>query len=274
MKIYKIAQGSNAQVYHASATNDDFKILNSLRRGCQSDIAQGYGQGPGFFIWTTEQGATNHIESGFVEEKGKYPIFVTLNINLNPQEWDLDYEGNYAIAVKFIVDNLPLINKIPDGEAMVDGKVILTSKLQYSPYKINDKDYSSIGVNYGSRSYGMPVGLETIGTAGIEEGKFAGSIMDSVQKRYPEIVQKFENDIFDDILSKRKTVALKYVGKKPLIPSKIEMWVNHQWVDVTNKNPDIPKDEISKNNSELLESKDSDITQNVSFNLKSFFKSS
>jgi hypothetical protein len=31
--------------------------------------------------------------------------------------------------------------------------------------------------------------------------------------------------------------AVKYIGQQKLFPSKIECFINNQWVDVTNQNP-------------------------------------
>lgn len=232
LKAQGYKTGGVVTVYHGSNTGVNDSILKSFQEGgAKADIAQGYGQGAGFYVWSDKESAKRQAEmrvkaglGSFAVVKGDTtgkPMVLTFKEMLDPTTWDLDYEMNKGSVVKWLVKNY---DQIKDKVAPK-----LTAQTRLTGIKgVVNRDRGQ-----GIMSDGIDIqddmgGRSTIfsGTDGnIQEGKYIGQIMNRLQASDPEMVNSFENEFFKSpSLSSGQwdRLALKYVGSSPLKPVNIE----------------------------------------------------
>jgi len=247
----------NNTVYHATSDDNSFEVVNSFRNGIKTSLAQGYGQGSGFYVWTTKEAALNHIEAGFTNKP--YPVIISIQAKPNPKEWDIDYEVNYPSAALFLKNNIQILQELAKNKGIQIEGVYLTNA-SYNEFIGKDgNDYSSVGLEWSNGStQGIGVGKDTFEeSASIQDAKIVGSIINVIQQKYPDIVNAWEQRVLDFFLKNGQSTALKYIGQQDLHPSKIEIFVNNNWIDATNQNPAVS----ASNNSSNLPNKDQIQTQ-------------
>ena len=91
-----------SEFYHASKSGENNSIIHSFRNGINSQLATGHGQGNGFYVFINKQDAIEHSMA-----KGNYktvelsgcPIVVTIDIQENPELFDVDYEVLYNTII-------------------------------------------------------------------------------------------------------------------------------------------------------------------------------
>ena len=219
--INRLAAGGKIDVYHGSNTGINDSVLESFKsKGALSNIAQGYGQGSGFFVYTEKDKAMRQAKmrvggsSGFVlaqGDKAGKPMVLTFNEQINPENWDLDYELQKGLITEWLYNNY---SKIQDklmpktGIAGIRGVV--------------DKDVSKGIMSAGIKTQtdiGSRKTLYSADDTNISEGAIIGQLMSRLKAQDPELVRAFEEDIF----AKPLGLTLKYVGETPLKPKNIDI---------------------------------------------------
>jgi hypothetical protein len=206
------------EVYHGSNTGTNFSTLKSFQQGIQANVAQGYGQGAGFYVWSDKNSAVKHatgITQGNVmitsADTTGLPMVVTVEAILNPEEWDLDYEISRNVILNWIHSNWETIsNKLGD---VLD--INRTKKLDAGMGFVKAGETKRKAFAFG--------GSSTIGM-----GELLGSIFNHLQQKDPNVTRPFEELFFANM---SPGVAIKYIGAKPLTAKKIEILQNNQWVD-------------------------------------------
>jgi len=231
----KLAGGGPVKLYHGSNTGVDDNVLKSFKeKGALSDIAKGYGQGAGFYLYTeknkAEQQAKMRVNGGsnFTVAQGDRsgkPMVLTFNEQLSSKDYDLDYELQKGLVVQWMHDNY---DALKDKYAPTENQTGLKGKFDKNP----DAGMMSVGVRVqeGSQTlksedgteFTLPGGSRKSIYAGSEgdvrEGALLGQLMSRIQSGDSELVNSFESKLFEKPLG----LALKYVGSSPLKPSNIE----------------------------------------------------
>jgi TP901 family phage tail tape measure protein len=234
-KVQALADGGAVKLYHGSNTGIDDNVLKNFKeKGALSNIATGYGQGAGFYLYTeknkAEQQAKMRVNggSGFTlasgDRSGK-PMVLSFNEVLDPKTFDLDYELQKKLVVQWIHDNYDLLK---DKYAPSETQTGLKDKFDKNP----DAGMMSVGIRVqeGSQTLKSEDGAEFevkggarksiyAGSEGdVREGALLGQLMSRIQAGDPDLVQQFESGLFKHPLG----LALKYVGSTPLKPTNIE----------------------------------------------------
>lgn len=217
------AAGGRIDVYHGSNTGTNDSVLNSfMSQGARSDIAQGYGQGAGFYVYTEKEKALRQAKmrtggGGFTlaqGDKSGRPMVLSFNEQIDPDNWDLDYELEKNLVVKWLVDHY---DQLKDKLAPK-----LTRETKLSGISGIQRRDTSAGI-YGNvletkDAAGMFEPISDAGDSNIRQGKIIGEIMSRLKGSDPEMVKTFEEQIFKNPLG----LVLKYVGSAPLKPTNVE----------------------------------------------------
>ena len=221
------AVGGAVEVFHGSnsGTNDS-AIEKFKKNGVQNDIAQGYGQGAGFYVWSDLASAKTHatnIVKSVGPDAGANPMstgaettgskmVVTLKEILDPNTWDVDYELNKNKVVSWIAANSDQLKPLLAREK---GQFSLNNSMTKEDNK------SLVQVRDDSGEVGGPrtAWIHNSGTANVAEGAYLGQLMNRLQAKDPSVVHPFEEEFFS---SMGPGVAIKYVGGERLTPSSIE----------------------------------------------------
>lgn len=214
-------------LYHPTYSKNNFETLISfLKKGVLPTIAKGYGQGEGFYVWTTMEKSLSHVS--FQKERHRdyegYPIIIILNEIVNTLEWDLDYEMNAGIVTAFLYGHWKLFKLIPDTAIYIGGKYLLVSKCHKRslPWLKNIFFEFSDGTTLSGEDYKLKFGVDT------NEAALLGKIFNYFQNHFSSATEKFELSAFMKLA--KKGMALKYVGRKSLKVSSFMMEVNGKWL--------------------------------------------
>lgn len=234
-ELQKLASGGKVKLYHGSNTGVDDSVLKSFKeKGALSNIASGYGQGAGFYLYTEKNKAEQQAKmrvgggSGFTVTSGDTsgkPMVLSFDETLDPKTYDLDYELQKGLVVQWMHDNY---DTLKDKYAPTENQTGLKGKFDKNP----DAGMMSVGVRVqeGSQTlksedgteFTLPGGSRKSIYAGSEgdvrEGALLGQLMSRIQSGDSELVNSFESKLFEKPLG----LALKYVGSSPLKPSNIE----------------------------------------------------
>lgn len=204
------------ELYHVTGTGRENEVLESfLTEGASSKIAQGHGQGAGFYVFTDISLARAHVRnlkspSGLfnpgVKKEGEL-IVLKLEERLDTENWDVDYESQAPDICRLVYENFDLFKTISDGAISVDGYELLPSRSELYPFK-----------NLGIVMKDLETGKEkTHSTVAFDdndvdtyEGKLFGAIFNYMQREFPDFAKKVEGELF------RTAKAVKYVGDDPL----------------------------------------------------------
>jgi hypothetical protein len=215
------------ELYHGSNTGADNSALNSLLKdGIKPTIAQGHGQGSGFYVWSDKNSAINHtkaITSGSITTNAKtdgLPMIVTVEAIADPEKWDLDYESNKRSIVNWLHDNFEKLQPLLGPE----DKAQLRSKQNREILNNRDEKIMSKGVSVSVETYKT---LYAQSDSVLRDGEIIGTIMNRLQQKDPQTVHKFEELFFANM---KPGVAIKYVGSETLRPKRIEMLKDGQWI--------------------------------------------
>jgi hypothetical protein len=259
------ATGGKVKLYHGSNTGINDSVLNSFKeKGALSNIAKGYGQGEGFYLYTeknkAQQQANMRVNGGsnFTVAQGDRsgkPMVLTFNEQLSPKDYDLDYELQKGLVVQWMHDNY---DTLKDKYAPTENQTGLKGKFDKNP----DAGMMSVGVSIqeGSQTLKSEDGTEFTlpggsrksiyaGSGGdVREGALLGQLMSRIQSGDPELVNSFESKLFEKPLG----LALKYVGSSPLKPSNIETFADGGSVEGQKKEKNFGKIGIKNNGSEII----------------------
>ena len=224
----RFAGGGKIKLYHGSNTGVNDNVLNSFKeKGALPDIAQGYGQGAGFYVYSGKEKAKEQammrvkgglgsftVVSG--DTAGK-PMVLTFEEALDPVTWDLDYELNKGSVVKWLAENYDKIkDKVAPGEKLTGIKDIVNAD--------SSKGIMSQGIKIQSDT-GSRKTIYSGTDSNLREGELLGQIMSRLQASDPKMVGDFENTFFKSpslASGEWDNLALKYVGASPLKPTNIE----------------------------------------------------
>ena len=234
----KLAAGGPIKLYHGSTTGvDDATLKNFKEKGALADIAQGWGQGAGFYVWSGKNKAkaqaidrTKNGLGSFTVFKGDTkgrPMVLTFEEILDPKTWDLDYELNKTEIIKWLHDNYDTVKKdlMPDTNAAGIQRVFTPSS---EPDPTTGEYITGKGI-LGQNSKGQSKRMFAGVRGDIDEGAILGEIMSRLQSANPDFVAKFENGFFKSpslASGDWDDLALKYVGSTPLIPTNIETFAS------------------------------------------------
>lgn len=236
------ASGGSVSLYHGSNTGINDSILESFKKeGARSDIAKGYGQGSGFYVYTEKNRAINQAKmrvgggGNFVlaqgDKSGK-PMVLTFNEVLSPENYDLDYELQKGLVVDWMHKHYEVLkDKIAPKLTANERYAGVTGILNKDPEQGRMSNAIRVQDDMGSR--------KTIysGTDGdIREGELIGKIMNRLQSNDPSIVHAFESELFKAPLG----LTLKYVGSSPLRPSNIETFASGGQVSLFSDGGHVP----------------------------------
>lgn len=215
------------ELYHGSNTGADNSSLNSLLKdGIKPTVAQGYGQGAGFYVWSDKNSAINHtkaIASGSITTNAKtdgMPMIVTVEAIADPEKWDLDYESNQKALVIWLHDNFEKVSQALEGD-----NIGLTNRFNREIIDPNDQRVMAKGV-----SVKMDNSRKTLyahNDSSLRVGEFLGALVNRLKEKDPQTVNKFEELFFANM---KPGVAIKYVGTETLKPKKIEIYKDGQWI--------------------------------------------
>ena len=235
LKARGYALGGKVKLYHGSNTGIDDNVLKSFKeKGALSNIATGYGQGAGFYLYTekskAEQQARMRVDGGsnFTlasgDRSGK-PMVLSFEEVVDPKTFDLDYELQKGLIVEWLHSNY---DKLKDKYAPSEDYTGLKGKLDKNP----NAGIMSVGVRIqeGSQTLKSESGEEFVlpggsrksiyaGSEGdVREGALIGQLMNRIKAGDPDLLEQFESKLFEKPLG----LALKYVGSSPLKPINIE----------------------------------------------------
>ena len=221
--------------YHATTTGESGEHLESfLGSGARVDIAQGHGQGKGFYVWRGRGKAVHHAtqQIKLEEERPGKLMLVKVKGEYNPADWNIDYEANAGLVAQFVYENFDKFKEMGDLD--------IPSSLDHAKTKImpsrsrvivSPKDKSVNLYLAGIGGFGIKNSDSTqfLGDDyGIQRGAYLSYLMQRMQKQFPDLVRKFEEE------NLRKVDALKYVGREPLKVEGIELmdedrtWKEHK----------------------------------------------
>jgi hypothetical protein len=225
------------KLYHATNSGKEFSTLISfLKYGARSDIAKGYGQGQGFYVWTTLKSALGHTtiqkapppNTSILLDRSGYPMILIFDEILNPNDWDLDYETNAGLVVAFLFGHWKLFQSIPDNVISIEGKYLLVSKCENNRLNPSYFWLGNISFKFSDGS-----SLNSIRPRDYvddkEEGALLGKIFNYLQEHFPQDTEEFEKAIFKKMLKKR--MGLKYVWNKPLKLANLMIEVDGKWLE-------------------------------------------
>ena len=216
------------ELYHGTNTGSDNSVLNNFKtKGIVPNIAQGHGQGAGFYVWSDRNSAINHsdaIKKDSITTRAKQdglPMIVTIEAIADPEKWDLDYEANQKVLVGWLHDNFEKINQHLSG-----GDVGLSARFNREILDPNDQKIMAKGVSIKMNNSRKT--LYSHNDASLRSGEVLSAIVSQLQQKNPEVVYKFEELFFANM---RPGVAIKYVGNEPLKPKKIEVFKDGKWIE-------------------------------------------
>jgi TP901 family phage tail tape measure protein len=239
LKTQKFAAGGSVKLYHGSNTGIDDNVLKSFKeKGALSDIATGYGQGSGFYLYTEKSKAQQQAKmrvnggSNFTlasgDRSGK-PMVLSFDEILDPKTFDLDYELQKGLIVQWLYDNY---DSLQEKYAPLEDQTGLKGKLDKNPaaglmsvgirvqegsQTLKSEDGTNFTVKGGSRK-SIYAGSE----GDVREGALIGQLMARIQAGDSALVNEFESKLFEKPLG----LALKYVGSSPLQPINYEFFAN------------------------------------------------
>ena len=231
-KIKGYNSGGSVKLYHGSNSGADDAVLKSFQeKGILSNIASGYGQGSGFFMWSDKNSAIKHAKN-LVDPNsnmttsattGGRPMVVEATETLDPKNWDLDYELQNKDIIDYIHANFdslkPLLDK-SQGVDLGDGLKNFQFRNKIDEYTDPNDNTTMRKVQIGFDDNGKEVRRTLANTTGdLRTGQVVGKLVKALRMGDPDVLDAFENNFFSNL---QAGTALKYVGSSPLMPSNIE----------------------------------------------------
>lgn len=215
------------KLYHTTYSRNNFEtLLSFLKHGVQPKKAEGYGQGAGFYLWTTKELAIAHAT--FQKERhldfSGFSIILTFNEKLNEDEWDLDYEVNSNLIVAFLRGHWKLFKTIPDTAIKRNNAYLTVSKCE----KNNFIFAKNITLHFSDGHSFSTIDAKRK-DSDIDEASVLGKIFNYLQENHPHLTKHFEKSAFK-VMAKRGT-AIKYVGSKPLKIDSFNIEINSKWLN-------------------------------------------
>jgi hypothetical protein len=211
------------EFYHSGFSGIDNENVESFKNGINVSLAKGNGQGNGFYVWVNKKSAFNHFE--FIKDSIKgSPMLVTIETELNPEDFDLDHEALSPLTGQFIFDSWNEVFK-----NLLEGSIKLREEtIDIKNSTKNQGGTMTFKINYANSKGSHRTCLSPKTEPDCGSGTVFGSIFNAISQQMPEKAKEFEINAFSEAL-KNPNAALKYVGTKTLFPTKIECLVTGLW---------------------------------------------
>jgi hypothetical protein len=209
-------EGEGVLLYHATCSPPE-----SFASGIDPTIAKGYGQGEGFFFWTSRKRAVHHARSILLPGEQKEQsadcslgaFIVVSDEPVTPETFDIDYEAYAEGFAKFMIDNLQYF-----AENM---KVFGMD----TPWPMRRKTAEEIFLKPPHQFLVTGVEMEPVIklkwlAQGRETNTYAAEALSQVAKELAEFDSEMFKNFEQEILP--KATAVKYNGKERPIPLRIE----------------------------------------------------
>jgi len=201
--------------YHATRAGKNGEVLASVAEGIDTTRAKGFGQGAGFYMWANRDRALRHlgdiVSGGLSKEVAVEgdPIIIVLDVPLNPEDYDIDYEAYAEGFVKFMVDNDAWFT------ANADTLVFPFSFRDDGEFADTTFKFTPHGVQWfvGSRFRKGTVVLDESGDA--KTGRLLSAFARRLAEVAPDMFRRFEAEMLP------RASAVKYVGPR-VQPLRIE----------------------------------------------------
>ena len=208
-------------LYHATCFPPE-----SFADGIDVTRAKGYGQGAGFYFFTSKIYAIKHAKALVdpnaefnKEEKcpGNKSYIVISDEPVTPENFDIDYEVYGSALAQFMIENEDFFDK--NGESLglrrniADGKVF--RKTTGSIVVVFDRKV----LQDDSGTKALNLTREPGDDYGASDGEIFSAFASKLNEQYPEMFIKFEKQFLSGV-SKQK--AVKYNGQKKIYPLRIE----------------------------------------------------
>lgn len=219
------------ELHHGTNTGTNHKVLESFKtEGARSDIASGWGQGYGFYVFTDWLTAASRAMRGRNEDlirtnmdTNGLPMVVTVREAPMYPEWDIDHELNHQDITEWIRDNQEEIAPhLKNWKIDMDyyNKVKTASKKE----KVNRVFFTA-----DSKKRGAPYAFDIHPESSTEDASDLVKFMEEIQQGNKHAVAMFKSIFMANL---PKGAAIKYVGKEPLKPVKIMVYKDKNWIQV------------------------------------------
>ena len=150
-------------------------------------------------------------------------MIVTVQTSLIPEDFDLDHEIQSSTTGKFIFDTWNEVFKnLSECSIIIDGATLsIKESIKYQQVMT----FTTYGKDGAPR---RKFSLAPLTQSNIGAGEKFGSIFNAIAQQMPEKAKEFEINAFNELLS-NPNAALKYVGTKTLLPTKIECLIDGVW---------------------------------------------
>jgi hypothetical protein len=202
-------QGEGILLYHATCSPPE-----AFAKGIDQRKAKGYGQGEGFYFWTSLERAKTHAKNYILAGGSKQvpcpddpPIgyIVVSDEPVTPENFDIDYEVFGQAFSNFIKQNIEYFsaNDQALGLGRRAGKGVVGTSIRPNKEILGSQVGRTINLDV-KREYDQG------------EAEIFSLIAQRLSKINPEMFKKFEEEILST------ASAVKYNGEKPIYPLRIE----------------------------------------------------
>lgn len=223
-------------LHHGTRTGKNNRVYESFKNeGAKSQVASGWGQGQGFYVWYNWANAANRAvaddRGGQIRtamDQDGLPMVVTVKEVPTVPDWDLDTEFSHPFIIAWIRDNQQLI-----APALKDWKLDINwynqVKAAISQDSKGPREPNAIWFTKDSQVRGAPSKLhiqdDELGTG--NAAKLA-MFMKQIEEGNREALIMFKNLFMANL---PRNVAIKYVGKTPLKVHKIMIKKDGKWIE-------------------------------------------
>ena len=244
------------KLYHGTSTGKNNENVEEFRRGGAKPVGRGWGQGGGFYAWTSLSQAKGHAEGalrgGFTTgaEHGGKPMVVVLQIpEIDFEDWDIDLETHGNDLIAFASRNIKSLQKlgtIPIGKSLDYLKAdaergVPANSVQGGRDNWHSVDFSKFGTDHGGNKptaiplLRVPMQVGTDGGDG--EPGVVGKTMGYTDPNYTRQRKHIWGDMGEtpNLLSSPDALefARSYYTFKDNFPEKHKrleaLWFNSEW---------------------------------------------
>ena len=198
LMLESVGMINETELYHSTTKEKAEKIkINGpdLSLSGQNFDGAAKTQGGGFYFYKNKKRALSHA----ADYKGE--VIMVFDQNISSDVFDIDYEGDYNLAGKYLQDNAEFIEKNKDKLGIYFLKKDQNGKL------------ISVGVSMGSGAGAIPLQDDDVSVAMANKMAF---IFQNIEK-----IDKSKFDAFENEFLKISNI-LKYNGGEKIYPIRIE----------------------------------------------------
>ena len=192
------------ELYHATLFPSE-----SFINGIDTHRAKGFGQGTGFYLYTSKQEALEHasgLAHGLFDKQIQYkgedgsPKIIVVRLPLKPENFDIDYEESSHVFVDYILKN-------PD--------VFMGMEVYYPPENENVK-IRRINPKRGTILVQIGTNRRSIRTTGTRNAPILATLANHLANIHPDLFAQFEREAINE------ASGIKYNGLEKIYPVRIE----------------------------------------------------